>query len=359
MTCKNSLFILVVLLGFTSCITTYNMDSIQVEILKPALLTLPDEIDTIAVFMRDQFQSDTISIKYLDVDNTKMITDSMLHYRQLSNKCVDALANFLEDKGYFLKVVNYRDSMNDLFTKSDSLIDYPGLFKKLRVDACVFLDYFQLDDRLTNDAGYYFTNAIINNFPEFKGSTQLESIGANLFWTIAFKGDTAKYVCKHPDELYYGNSVYPELFGNKLKHRLLLQNTAEYLGKSFGEKIVPSWLKVDRTYYRSNNTNMLKAEKYCLDDDWLKAAEIYKKETNNKNRNIAAKAKYNMALISEMEGKPDVAIDWLVRSFSSYKHRNEQHEFNCKQYIELLATRKKEIERLGKQIKNRENIVEN
>jgi hypothetical protein len=273
---------------------------------------------------------------------------------------VDALSNFLENEGYFLKVINYRDSMNYLFPKGDSLVDYPGLLKKFRVDACVFLDYFKLDDRLTKNTGYYFEPGIINNFPEFKGSTKLESVGADLFWTIAFKNDTAQYVCKQPDVLYYGNSVYPELFTSDYYcHRRLLQNSAEYLGRAFGGKLVPSWLKVDRSYYRSNNINMLKAEKYCLEDDWLKAAEIYKKETNNKNRNIAAKAKYNMALICEMEGKLDAAIDWLIRSFSSYKQENQQHEFNCKQYIELLATRKKEIERLGKQIRNRGNIAEN
>jgi hypothetical protein len=333
------------------------MSSFQVEILKPALLTLPDEIDTIALFRRDLYQPDTIPFRYFD--NRITITDNSVNYRFLSNKCVDALVNFLEDKGYFLKVVNYRDSVNDLFTKSDSLIDYPGLFKKLKVDACVFLDYFLLDDRLTKDVGTnYFTEVVISKFPEFKGSTQVESIVANLFWTIAIKGDTTEYVCRQPDELYYGNSDYPELFGNEVNHRLLLQNSAEYLGKSFGEKIVPSWLKVERAYYRSNNINMLKAEKYCLEDDWLKAAEIYKKETNNKNRNIAAKAKYNMALICEMEGKPDVAIDWLIHSFSSYKYGNEQHEDNCRQYIELLATRKKEIERLEKQNRNRGTIFE-
>lgn len=61
---------------------------------------------------------------------------------------------------------------------------------------------------------------------------------------------------------------------------------------------------------------------YLLAGDWLKAAEIYKKETKNKNENIAAKATYNMALICEMEGNLDVAIDWLDRSNSVYKRKN-------------------------------------
>jgi hypothetical protein len=313
---------------------------------------MPENIDTIAIFKRDFYQSDTITFKYLDVDNKILITDSFIHYQSISNKCVTALANYLDNEGYFLKVINFKDSMNYLFSKEDSLTYYPELLKKLSVDACIFLDYFQLDDQLTNNSGYYFKNNIIDQFPEFRNSTKLESVGANLLWTVSFKGDTSIYICKQPDELFYGNSVYPELFGNDLNHKLLLENTSEYLGKAFAAKIVPSWLKVERTYYRSNNVNMLKAEKYCLGGDWLKAAEIYNRETKNKNRNIAAKAKYNMALVCEMEGKPDAAIDWLVNSFSTYKFENEEHKFNCKQYIDLLAMRKKEIARLGKQIRN-------
>lgn len=96
---------------------------------------------------------------------------------------------------------------------------------------------------------------------------------------------------------------------------------------------------------------MLIAEKYLLDSDWLKAAEIYKRETKNKNQNIIAKAKYNMALICEMEGNLDAAVDWLVLSYSTYKNENPEHKFNCKQYITLLAERKWEIERLEKQVR--------
>jgi hypothetical protein len=330
------------------------MKSIQVEILKPAIITLPDNIDTIAVFKRDLYKSDTTTFKYFGLDHQDTIIDPLVKNQILSNKCVDALASHLDNEGYFLKVNNYKDSLNYLFTEAD-LINYPELLKKLEVDACIFLDYFQLDDN-TNNKNYYYTNNIIENFPEFSGSTEFEYIKAKLLWTICVKGDTVKYIYRQPDDLYYGNSVYPDLFGNDLNHRKLLQNTAEYLGSAFGAKIVPSWLKVERSYYRSSNKDMRNAEKYCLTGEWLKAAEIYNRETKNKNRNIAAKANYNMALICEMEGNLDAAIDWLVLSYSTLKWENLDHKFNCKQYIDLLALRKKEIARLGKQVRNPENI---
>ena len=198
-------------------------------------------------------------------------------------------------------------------------------------------------------------SSLKGNFPEFESSTKVEKIKANLLWTLSFKSDSSIYVFKQPDDLYYGNSLYPELFGNSQNRQLLLKNSAEYLGRTFAKNLIPSWEKVDRLYYRSNNDQMRIAEKYFLDSDWLKAAEVYNKQTGNKKPNIAAKAAYNMALICEMEGNLEAANDWLTRSFSAFKNHNPAHLYNCNQYSTLLAKRKKEIELLEKQLGKYEN----
>jgi hypothetical protein len=162
------------------------------------------------------------------------------------------------------------------------------------------------------------------------------------------------YIYNQTDTLAYEN---PELIRNSIKNfdpKPNLINASEYLGRFFGAKIIPSWIKAHRLYYSSRNQDMMKAEKLALNNEWLKAAEIWKNETKNKNHRISAKASYNMALACEMEGKPDVAIDWLVKSYSTLTENNEEHKANCQRYINILAMRKKEIERLDKQIRNPE-----
>jgi len=62
-----------------------------------------------------------------------------------------------------------------------------------------------------------------------------------------------------------------------------------------------------------------------------------------------------MALAAEMEGKHDVAIDWLVRSYMVLPKNNDEHKVNCQRYINVLALRKKDIERLDKQVRNSGN----
>jgi hypothetical protein len=331
-----------------------NMAYFQVELVKPALFSMPEDVDTIAVFKRDFYLSDTVTFNYWGSIQNKPKIDTILKYSELSLKCVDALVGSLEEKGYFLKVINYRDSLNYLFTPGDTLFNYQEFHRKTGADAHIFLDYFSLKDKLIENTSSNYVYALSYPFPEFRKSTKLEIVKATLLWCVSFRADSSVYQVKQqPDDLIYGNSVYPDFFGSKENHRKLIENTAIYLGKNFCTKIIPEWTTVERSYYRSKNANMLQAEQLCLNGEWLKAAEIYQRETTNKNRNIAAKAKYNMALICEMEGKPDVAIDWLINSHSTFKYPNEEHQFNCRLYINTLAARKKEIERLDKQVRER------
>lgn len=351
MTCRTLLFLVCELVGLAACRTTSNLSFIQIEMMKPAQFTLSGDVTNIAIFKRDLFQTDTIPFKYHDLSKHIDLTDSLVHYRDLSNKCVAELANSLIQSGKFLKVVNYSDTMNLLFASKYSSFNYNELHNKTGADVCIFLDNFYLKDHIIKKNAINLGQEIYNRFPEFKGSTKLESIEPSLIWIISFYGNPTVFECKQPEKLFYGNNLYPTLFDNDENHRLLLNTVAEYLGNTFTEKLIPSSQKVERTYYSSKNVRMQKGEKYLKEGDWLKAAEIYKKETKNKNQNIAAKATYNMALICEMEGKVDAATDWLDRSHSVYKRDNFRYIFDCKQYDMLLDQRKVEMKRLEKQIR--------
>jgi hypothetical protein len=312
-----------------------------------AQFTLSEEMDTIAVFNRDLFRSDTTTFKYHDLQKHFDVTDTLVKYRNLSNRCVDELANNLALTGQFKKVFNFRDTTILL----ENTLSYDELHKKTGADVCIMLDSFYLKDHLINGNTNNLGKEIFAQFPEFKGSTKLESIDPALKWTVSLKGNPIVNRCEQPGKLFYGNRIYPALFGNEENHRLLLQTAAEYLGKTFTEKLIPSMQPIVRTYYRSNNAQMLVAEKYLLEGNSLKAAEIYNKETNNKNKNIAAKAIYNMALVCELEGNLDAAIDWLYGSFSVYKRKNLRYSTDCDQYYTILANRKYEVELLKKQIR--------
>lgn len=331
---RNLLLFILSLCALTSCMITDSVRTIQIEIMKPGIFVIPEKLNTVAVFNRDLFKSDTCIFTYHN--GYGIIADSTIRCHDLSNTCVDALSNFFEKEEYFRKVINYRDSANSLWTGNITIDNPDEFFEKTNSDICIFLDFFNLKN---THIAYY----------------QSLYTQARLSWTIAFKTDTSSYVYNQVDTLIFeNNGIFLKSIKDK-RLKLILMNASEYLGRFFGTKMIPSWIQVERLYYKSNNLDMLQAEKYALENDWLKAAEIWNKETKNKNKRIAAKACYNMALACEMEGKPDVGIDWLVRSYSALKTNNAEHRANCQRYVYILSVRKKEIERLDKQIRNMKN----
>lgn len=330
---RNILSFFLLALNLSSCMITDSARTTQIEIMKPALFNLPEEIRTVAIINRASYQSDSVPFQYLNLN--KIQTDTLVKYRALSNNCVNALSGFFEKEGYFGKVKNYRDSLSVIYSSTETGIVTPEeLFKKTKSDICIFLDRFN------------FNVVAINGFSDVVAN------GAALSWSIAIKTDTVGYLYNQMDTLVYEAADFPFNLKDHAKLNLLVNNSSEYLGRFFGSKIIPTWLTVERLYYKSNNQNMLLAEKYALNNEWLKAAEIWNKQSKNKNPRMAAKACYNMALACEMEGKLDVAIDWLVQSHSLLKENNEDHKENCKRYITVLALRKKEIDKLAHQVRN-------
>ena len=332
---KNSLLILVVFLGLTSCLITEQVSELQVEIMKPGLFIFPENIKNVAVFKRDMYHSDTSVFKYLNTED--IVIDTTIKSSNLSNLCVDAVASYFREEGYFQNVKNYRDSLNSKWN-SNSVIDTPDeLFNKSKSDILIFLDFFKFYDiMISKSTNHLYTAACLS-------------------WTITIKNDTAAYIYNQIDTLDYNDWQLKSFNLEKNGHSKIIMDAAKYLGESCGKKIIPSWLLVQRMYYKSSNPDMLKAEQFALKNEWLKAAEIWNRETKNKNLKIVAKSCYNLALAAEMEGKIDLSIDWLIRSYSTLPKENKDHKANCQRYINILAMRKKEIERLDKQIRKSGN----
>jgi len=122
-------------------------------------------------------------------------------------------------------------------------------------------------------------------------------------------------------------------------------NAADIAGSNFAEFVAPHWMEVERMYYKSGQIELKKTEELIRQNRWLEAAEIWKKNTANKNKKIAAKSMYNLALACEMNGDMDAAIDWAVKSFHA-RHKDIYHSGACQKYIFILAQRKLDIKRI-------------
>jgi hypothetical protein len=123
-------------------------------------------------------------------------------------------------------------------------------------------------------------------------------------------------------------------------------NAADIAGSDFAEFLVPHWIEVDRIYYYPGNAELKKTEDLITQNQWLEAAKIWKKNTTNTNKHVAAKSMFNLALACEMNGEMDAAIDWAVKSFYVFGNKYPEHAFNCQEYIRILSQRKLDIQKI-------------
>ena len=129
-------------------------------------------------------------------------------------------------------------------------------------------------------------------------------------------------------------------------------NAADIAGSRFAEFLAPHWVEVDRMYYRSGHTELKETDELIAQNQWLEAAKIWKKNTTNTNKSIAAKSMFNMALACEMSGEMDAALDWAIKSFYVFGNKNPEHAFNCQEYIRILAQRKLDIQKIENTVQN-------
>lgn len=74
----------------------------------------------------------------------------------------------------------------------------------------------------------------------------------------------------------------------------------------------------------------------------MEAAAIYMKNTKIRNKKIASKCMFNMALVCELNGDIEAAVDWVIKSMNA-NHKDPYHKGNCENYSRILSQRKLDI----------------
>jgi len=113
------------------------------------------------------------------------------------------------------------------------------------------------------------------------------------------------------------------------------------IGHSYALRLFPYKIRVERDYYVKGTNNFEIGKRRAQTGDWNGAAELWEQEVSNPKAKIAGRAHYNMAIINEINGDLDAAVDWASKSYTDYKNKDALKYLNVlKQRIEknrLLA----------------------
>ena len=335
----NLLIIILITVFLTGCYTTNRFSIINMEIFLPGNHNISSENKNAAVvYNNSNHKMDSVASSYILME--EMYYDTLNFDSIASEIYFDNFTNSLRDLSFhdtIIKLDNqYPNTIFDNFnilTKSE----FDSLKALKSFDLLYSFDYFDIKD---------VTYEII--YGEIEMYVLIKS-----FWTIYdFNlNHEAKTLLKNDTIRFYHRSNSVSYIKNIEKVRPDHLNEASFdAGNLFSRLLVPHWEEVERLFYLSGNFQMQLANEYALKNEWLKAAEIWKKYTTNKNKNIRAKCMYNLGIANEMEGNLDAAIDWVIKSFYVFENRNSRHRKICLNYIKILSQRNLDIKALEQQI---------
>ncbi|UCG28148.1 MAG: hypothetical protein JSV24_01965 [Bacteroidales bacterium] len=105
-------------------------------------------------------------------------------------------------------------------------------------------------------------------------------------------------------------------------------------GTKFAARITPGRTTVQRVYFTSGNDDFKEANKFVKMRYWEMAAEFWEKNRDNPDTKIGGTAKYNLAIIREMNGNLDEAIQLAEDAYSELPKKL------INSYIQILKERK-------------------
>lgn len=116
------------------------------------------------------------------------------------------------------------------------------------------------------------------------------------------------------------------------------------LGNLYALKIRPLRKRVTRNYFVRGTNNFEIGQRRAQAGDWNGAADLWEQELNNPDGKIAGRACYNMAIINEINGDLDKAMEFASKSYTDYNTRD------ALRYINILKYRLAEKRELNNQL---------
>lgn len=329
-------------------------------------------LDTIiniqSIFHNDVTLNDSLVISRVSNRNATN-TDSAYF---LNSAVVQALKliDELPESDSGIKKDLYIDPEYGLHTKAD----IEKIAQQTGADFLLSLDFFGVLDglfspdyfkNLPDSLKFNYINNVMNH-PDFAYRRKSDSKGNSRFsygyelatqivniiasWSIYdLKKTEFTFFHTKIDSLYWtGDHELLRLSSNSLPPlRDVIFDASNISGINFAQFLSPHWVAVERNYYKSRYIDLKQTDQFIKKQRWIEAAKIFKRNVNNKNKIIAAKSMYNMALVCEMTGELDAAMDWAIKSYHVFGNKNQTHADNCTKYINTIAQRKRDIRKIG------------
>jgi len=287
-------------------------DYFQITVLEPAEIFLPDSISKLVLYHNFQ-QPDTNSTSdlYKIFDDIK--TDSCIGNKSLADTTIYSLSDLLNPMGRFQ--VSCFDSFEYKFPKSAEQFTFTdvGILKQM-CDSC-FADAVLL---LADVTRYDKYDVYSNLFGHYIGAFEVMITST---WFLI-----NPYTPKLLDKKVFRDTFYFEVAPMALieaeeacrVRNEVLHEAFVLAGQQYGYRISPYWAETDRMVFKSGNKFLKNGYNQARNGEWKNAAHYWKQGLADNDQKNQAKAAFNLALASEMEGLLNPALEWAKISYLAF-----------------------------------------
>lgn len=318
---------------FAACAT----NELTIGVTEPAQITIPSNIDRVGVLNRTNTITNVLPKQVDEILSLELLTnDSTVAFIVL-----DGIVNELEKNNRFVDVINLKplildNSSLDFFSNNLEKIEIQKICTENNLKALFVLEYFDSDTRAKFDAVPVTKVVLGRKVNAIVTKAEVNTI-IKLGWRIYDASGDIIYdqlpVVKNV--VSYGEGINPlKAIRAVTGHKNTVQQISYSLGQKYAQDLLPVYHRVSRIYYVKGTDNFKIGKRLARAGNWDEAADYWKKDINNSKRKIAGRAHFNMAIINEINGNIDEAINWSEKSYTIYNNKK------ALRYLKTLKSRK-------------------
>jgi len=328
----------------------------QLQVVKPALISLPDHVQVIAIVDRSRPSSG-----FVDAIEGSATGEDINQDPSGRRMALDALANTLTRTPRFELI---HTGLEYTGSETGSTFATPLPWSEIKricddFDADAVLAIEKFDSNTERKSSLRKTKYKDDDGKEKEKTVYDASINVDvhLGWRIYdLQSQTIL------DEVDVTDSGSDSESGAKTKIAALEQlgsaisiteQVSQRAGKKYAERIAPIMVTVSRTFYKKAKgpyeEQMAKAARFFETDNWDGAVDIWENilDSPNANSDVKGLASYNMAVAFEKRGLLTTALEWAQKSYGEYGNKKGRN------YVDIIKRRLDDIEILQEQLKDR------
>ncbi|AWX45893.1 hypothetical protein HME9304_02924 [Flagellimonas maritima] len=329
-----------------SCSAT---NKLTLGVTEPAILSLPSDVGTIGIINRSLASEKNNVIDKLD----KILSLEGLNLdREGALAAITGLYTELERNSQFetIKIIDSIDVIRkglSVFPAQLSWELVEQICNENNVDVLFSLEFYDTDTR----ADYQATIVNIpNNFginakvPGHRVTLQTMIKNGWRVYNPINKQILDEFISK--DQIVStGEGINPvKAIEAVMARKEAVIQLSNQLGNNYGLNLRQMRRRVARDYFVRGTDNFVIAKRRAQTGDWDGAAALWNTEVEHPKRKIAGRAHYNMAIINEINGNLEKAIDWASKSYSDFGIREGLR------YINILRRRVADHQEIERQL---------